>query len=45
VDLRVMEEIVKVKFSVEERYGDEITINPYIVLEGEEVVSKGQGDF
>jgi beta-galactosidase GanA len=40
VDLRVMEEIVKVKFSVEERYGDEITINPYIVLEGEEVVSK-----
>ncbi len=40
VDLRVMEEIVKVKFSVEERYGDEITINPYIALEGEEVVSK-----
>jgi hypothetical protein len=40
VDLRVIEEIVKVKFSVEERYEDEITINPYIALEGEEVVSK-----
>jgi hypothetical protein len=40
VDLRVIEEIVKVKFSVEERYGDEITINPYIALEGEEVISK-----
>jgi hypothetical protein len=39
-DLRVIEEIVKVKFSVEERYRDEITINPYIALEGEEVVSK-----
>jgi hypothetical protein len=39
-DLRVMEEIVKAKFSVEERYGDEITINPYIALEGEEVISK-----
>ncbi|MFZ8790080.1 MAG: hypothetical protein ACO2OZ_10560 [Acidilobaceae archaeon] len=40
VDLRVIEEIVKVKFSVEERCGDEITINPYIALEGEEVISK-----
>jgi hypothetical protein len=34
VDLRVMEEIVKAKFSVEERYGGEITINPYIAVEG-----------
>jgi CTP-dependent riboflavin kinase len=41
VDLR----IAKAKFSVEERYGDEITMNPYIALEGEEVVSKGQGGF
>jgi hypothetical protein len=40
-----MEEIVKVKFSVEECCGDEITINPYIALEGEEVVSKDQGGF
>jgi hypothetical protein len=39
-DLRVMEEIVKAKFSVEERYEGEITINPYIALEGEEVISK-----
>jgi hypothetical protein len=40
VDLRVIEEIVEAKFSVEERCRDEITINPYIVLEGEEVISK-----
>jgi hypothetical protein len=40
IDRETLEKIMEIKFSIEDRYRGEVTISPYIALEGEDIASK-----